>query len=177
MANSPADRTSLAPQPARDSEEEKASAHAEKARQGLLSATAGLAVLKQVSLSLVDLATSFSELTSALSDLTVNTAGHATSAGLDGRRFLPLVEQLAALTKDSAVGARDIQSRMQAWQAGVEGVNAETLRAQADLNHLWALIRAWQERVRQNTSTSEESLKRTEENWMAVAKRRPTVKN
>jgi hypothetical protein len=176
MANSPADRSSLAPEPARDSEEEKASAHAEKARQGLLSATAGLAVLKQVSLSLVDLATSFSELTSALSDLTVNTAAHATSAGLDGKRFLPLVEQLASLTKDSAVGARDIQSRMQAWQAGVDGVNAETLRAQADLNHLWALIRTWQQRARQAT-TSEESLKRTEENWMAVAKRRPTVKN
>jgi hypothetical protein len=175
MANGPSDRTPLAPEP-RDSDEEKASAHAEKARQGLLSATAGLAVLKQVSLSLVDLATSFSELTSALSDLTVNTAGHATSAGLDGRRFLPLVEQLAALTKDSAVGARDIQGRMQAWQAGVEGVNAETLRAHADLNHLWGLIRSWQERARQ-ASSSEESLKRTEENWMAVAKRQQTVKN
>jgi hypothetical protein len=173
MANEPVSP----PQPARDPDEEKARAHAEKARQGLLSATAGLAVLKQVSLSLVDLATSFSELTSALSDLTVNTAAHATSAGIDGKRFVPLVEQLAALTKDSAVGARDIQSRMRAWQAGVEGVNAETLRAQADLNHLWALIRAWQERARQAAATSEESVKRTEESWLALARTRTAVKN
>jgi hypothetical protein len=108
----------------------------ERARLDLERAREELGGLERTLAPLAQTAAAFSQVTNKLSDIVITAAGEMTRCGAAARPFLPFIEQLADIARESVAALHELQRQSGDCRARVRTLQVVTEQSRAALDRL-----------------------------------------